>query len=307
MLSSASRTVILAVAATLALAAAAAAAEAGGSGGAAGAAASGGAGAAADASSGGGGAGEDKAGGGFTAETAQGAAAGATPPAVSAWDPFETINRATFKFNSMFSSDVSQPVANAYRQYVPTAVQNGLDNAFTNLREPLTAVSSAVQGDFHNAGASAGRFAINMTAGIFGLIDVATEAGWVSRSEDIGSTLCTYGVRPGPYIVIPFLGPATVREAVGMAGAYAFAYNTAPGGHGWNAIGYISTDRVVASLSAKRPPSPGDGDPYIRQRDGYLALRQDICSHKIPPGQLKGGPIGIITRVVPADPPQTGK
>ena len=130
----------------------------------------------------------------------------------TAWDPLESLNRASFDLNAALAKTIAEPVAAAYQSAVPAPIQSGIDDFFTNLREPVTAVSSGLQGDFQNAGVSVGRFAIHSTVGIVGLFDVATQMGWVSRPEDIGATLCSYGVHSGPYIVVPILGPTTVRE-----------------------------------------------------------------------------------------------
>jgi phospholipid-binding lipoprotein MlaA len=234
----------------------------------------------------------------------------------SASDPWQTLNRATFSLNAAIASEIGEPVTEAYRKAVPEPVQAGIDNVFTNLREPLTAVSSGLQGDFNNAGVSIGRFAINTTAGIVGIFDVATAMGWVSRPEDIGATLCAYGIQTGPYLVLPVLGPSTVRETVGLVTTYAVVgYGVA----GDSTFGYIVTDRVVAGLSNRQgtpaaAPTPASGqqaavtdqpaapaaptaDPYLAQRDAYLELRQEICNDAIPATQLKASPLGNITRV----------
>src|SRR3954452_11260889 len=123
-------------------------------------------------------------------------ALGAMAPALAddaIWDPWEALNRASFSFNAALAKIIAEPVTAAYQRAVPQPVQTGIGDFFTNLREPVTAVSSGLQGDFQNAGVSVGRFAINSTVGIVGLFDVATEMGWVSRPEDIGATLCSYG------------------------------------------------------------------------------------------------------------------
>jgi len=231
-----------------------------------------------------------------TCASAQSGGAGAAPAAradSAVWDPLESINRATYNLNSMLWSAVVQPVTGAYRSNIPPAVQTGLDNAFTNLREPLVAVSSGLQGDFHNAGLSLGRFAINTTEGILGIYDVATPQGWVSRSEDFGSTLCTYGIGTGPYIVLPFLGPSTAREATATIATYALGYGLRVLG-GRAATAYFLADRSVAVVN--RPVLPPIADPYILQRDAFLALRRDVCSHALAPGQLKAGAFGSVTR-----------
>jgi phospholipid-binding lipoprotein MlaA len=222
----------------------------------------------------------------------------AMPPAfaqsagTAAWDPLEELNRATFAFNGAVAMALA-PVVVAYRETVPDVVQAGVDNVFTNLREPVTAVASGLQGDFDNAGVSAGRFAVNLVAGIGGILDVATEMGLVSRPEDIGSALCSYGIEPGPYVVLPLLGPSTGREAVGLIAMYSVGYDL--GGEG--IVGYYIADGAAARLSdMSPPPETQPADPYAEQRDAYLALREQICKDALPGTRLKASPLGVIIR-----------
>ncbi len=211
---------------------------------------------------------------------------------VTAWDPLEDLNRATFAFNSAVATVIA-PVIGAYREMVPEAVQTGVDNVFTNLREPLTTVSSALQGDLDNAGISARRFAVNLVAGIGGIHDAATPMGLVSRPEDVGSALCSYGVSAGPYLVLPLLGSSTSREALGLAVAYSVGYELSDD----FAARYYLADGIVAKLSDARTRSAaGPTDFYAEQRDAYVALREEICQDALPPADLKASPFGTIIR-----------
>jgi phospholipid-binding lipoprotein MlaA len=221
----------------------------------------------------------------------------ATAPVLAAdtiWDPWESFNRASFSLNAALAKSIAEPITTAYQKALPEPVKTGIDDFFTNLREPVTAVSSGLQGDFQNAGVSVGRFAINTTVGIIGIFDPATEMGWVSRSEDLGATLCTYGFSPGPYIVVPILGPTTAREAVGALGAYYALAGFVTGDATFN---YLVTDRVAATVSTKsadvtpaagaQPVAEALGDPYAAQRDAYAAFRADLCKDAIPATDLK--------------------
>lgn len=232
------------------------------------------------------------------AGTALAAALVAAPPAfaqsaeTAAWDPLEELNRATFAFNGAVATALA-PVVVAYRETVPDTVQVGLDNFFTNLREPLTAVSSGLQGDFDNAGVSASRFAVNLVAGIGGVLDVATGMGLVSRPEDLGSALCSYGIEPGPYVVLPLLGPSTGREAAGLIAMYSVGYEFG----GEEIVTYYVADGAAARLSdMSLPPETPPADPYVAQRDDYLALREQICEDGLPGAELKASPLGAIIR-----------
>jgi phospholipid-binding lipoprotein MlaA len=222
----------------------------------------------------------------------------AAPPAfaqsaeTAAWDPLEELNRATFAFNGAVAMALS-PVIGVYRETVPGAVQAGVDNVFTNLREPVTAVSSGLKGDFDNAAVSAQRFAVNLVAGLGGILDVATEMGLVSQPADFGSALCSYGIEPGPYVVLPLVGPSTGRDAVGLIAMYSVGYEVSND----LAVSYFVTDGVAARLAdSRRRCEPPPTDPYVEQRDAYLALREQICADGIPADQLKASPAGRIIR-----------
>lgn len=131
------------------------------------------------------------------------------------YDPIEPVNRAIFDFNDTVDEYVLEPVARAYRDNLPDAVQTGVGNFFENLRYPSYLVSDIFQGKFEQALDHTGRFLINTTVGIGGLIDFATEWGLPVHDEDFGITLAYHGVPAGPYLVLPILGPSSVRDGVG--------------------------------------------------------------------------------------------
>jgi phospholipid-binding lipoprotein MlaA len=189
-------------------------------------------------------------------------------------------------------------MATAYDSAVPASVRAGVDNVFTNLREPLTVVASGLSGDLNNAGLSAGRFAINTTVGLAGVYDVATGMGWVSRPTDFSTTLCHYNVPAGPYLVLPFIGSSTVRDAVGVLAAYWATFWVLDE---W-APAYIVADRAVAystSRSAAVPAAAAAGDAYVVQRDQYQTLRAGVCDGSIPGDRLKAGPLGRVVEAAP--------
>jgi len=222
--------------------------------------------------------------------------AAAQTPGTAVWDPFESFNKAVYSFNEAFSSAASTPLAQAYRDNVPVGVRTSVDNFFTNLREPLTALSSALQGDMSNAGLSLGRFAINSTAGIGGLFEVATALDWRSKPQDLGVTMCSYGVPAGPYIVLPFIGATTARESAGILATYSLVYNVS---HDW-APGAIVLDRS-ASIANDRPLGDAVGlsapKTYEEERDAYLAFRTKLCDGTVAQQDLKASPLGSLMRV----------
>ena len=131
------------------------------------------------------------------------------------YDPFETINRAIFSFNNVADRIVLEPIAKGYKK-LPSPLQTGISNFLSNLRAPLVVLNQVLQGQGENAFQTTGRFFVNSTVGIFGLIDVAEKMGLEEKEEDFGQTLATWGVGDGFYIVLPLFGPSNVRDTTGM-------------------------------------------------------------------------------------------
>lgn len=147
------------------------------------------------------------------------AAKPAAPPAVTgeetANDPAEPVNRAIFKANVAVDHAVVRPVAQAYVEHVPDAVREGVHNVVQNLKEPATAVNDLLQGNVKKAWQSVARLAVNTTAGAAGMVDVANKLGLPPHSTDFGETLAAWGVKEGPFVELPLLGPSSARDAVG--------------------------------------------------------------------------------------------
>ena len=130
-------------------------------------------------------------------------------------DCFEKLNRATFKFNQGLDKVIIKPIAKGYRN-LPNGVQKGTKNAVTNLSNLITIPNNILQGDIKTAIINTGRLAINTTVGLLGTIDVANKMGFPKyEKEDYGQTLGAWGVGPGCYIVLPVLGPSTIRDTAG--------------------------------------------------------------------------------------------
>ena len=129
-------------------------------------------------------------------------------------DCFEGLNRATFKFNQSLDTVVFQPIANVYRK-LPSPARKGVSNSLENLSHLTTIPNNILQGDFKQAGVNTGRFIINTTLGILGLIDVAAYLGFSGfEKEDYGQSFAKLGAGPGCYVVLPVLGPSTARDTV---------------------------------------------------------------------------------------------
>ena len=132
-------------------------------------------------------------------------------------DCFENINRTTFAFNQALDGIIFQPVASVYKK-LPSPVKNGVSNSLQNLSNLVTIPNNILQGDFALAGSNTGRFLINSTAGILGLVDVAQYLGMSDYvKEDFGQSFAKLGAGPGCYIVLPVLGPSTMRDTVSSA------------------------------------------------------------------------------------------
>ena len=132
-------------------------------------------------------------------------------------DCFEKVNRATFAFNQALDGIIFKPIASAYRTF-PSPIKNGVSNSLDNLSNLITVPNNILQGDFTKAGINTGRFLINTTVGVLGLVDVAQYLGLnETEKEDYGQSLAKHGVGPGCYIVLPVLGPSTARDVVGSS------------------------------------------------------------------------------------------
>jgi phospholipid-binding lipoprotein MlaA len=137
---------------------------------------------------------------------------------VTANECHEGLSRAMFKFNHTLDGAIFEPVARGYRS-LPAGLIHGTSNVVNNLRSLLTLSNNVLQGDFKKAGNTAGRFAVNSTLGVLGIWDPATKLGLEDHGkEDFGQTIGTWGASSGCYFVLPFLGPTTARDAVGLVG-----------------------------------------------------------------------------------------
>ena len=131
-------------------------------------------------------------------------------------DPLEKVNRASWTFTWDYADKyVIKPAATAYTEYTPTFLRSGLHNMALNLNEPSSFINNLLQGKFSNAGKSAGRFILNSTVGLLGFFDPASDFGWTGTQEEFGEVLAVYGVDDGPYLVVPVLGPSSVRDEFG--------------------------------------------------------------------------------------------
>ena len=137
-------------------------------------------------------------------------------------DPFEKYNRAVFKFNDGFDRAILKPVAKGYRKVVPGAVRKSVGNFFRNLLEPTTIINDVLQGKFEQAVLDTARFIFNSSFGLLGFFDISTVAGIERHQEDFGQTFAVWGFKPGPFIMLPFIGPTNLRDGIGLLPYYLY-------------------------------------------------------------------------------------
>lgn len=191
-------------------------------------------------------------------------------------DPLEGYNRAMFKFNDTVDQVALKPVATAYKKVTPSFVQTGVGNFFGNLSDVWSAVNNLLQGKGEAGLQDVVRVSMNSTFGILGLIDIASQAGIPKHNEDFGQTLGWYGIQPGPYVMLPLLGPSTVRDTVAlpldMTGdpwRYKDPVNV-------RTIGTVTriVDKRAALLDATNLMEAAALDRYEFIRDGFLQARE---------------------------------
>lgn len=195
------------------------------------------------------------------------------------YDPWEGFNRAMFGVHRAVDNAVLEPVARGYRVITPRPVRGGVRNFLRNLNAPVIFANDLLQGEFKRAGSTAGRFAINSTIGIAGILDPATSIGLERHEEDFGQTLAVWGVPSGPYLFIPLLGPSNIRDGAGRGVDIALDPIT------WADFDDIDTFRVSRSVLGALSTREGlldpidqieaqGGDLYITYRSAYEVARQ---------------------------------
>jgi phospholipid-binding lipoprotein MlaA len=200
----------------------------------------------------------------------------ADAPSMYTYDPFERINRFTYRVNARFDEHVFLPVTNGYRR-IPTPVRSSVHNFFRNLGEITSTANYILQWRLGNGARSLGRFVINTTLGIGGLFDVASKIKLPGEPTGFAATLSTWGVHPGPYLVIPLLGPSTLRDGIGFLGDYGLEY-------GINFVdlyrGYQSYGLGVVNAVDQRANIDfryyGSGSPFEYETIRFLYVHRDL-------------------------------
>ncbi len=201
-------------------------------------------------------------------------------------DPLEGFNRAVYQFNDDIDRAVMRPVAEGYQKITPRFIDDGITNFFNNLNDVTVLINDLLQLKFAQAASDLSRLAWNSTVGLLGFIDVATPMGLEKHNEDFGQTLGYWGVGPGPYLVLPFLGPSSVRDGFGTAVDY---YGANPVSDledpetRWGLIALNLVDTRAGLLRASRVLDTAALDPYAFLRDAYLQRRQNLVYDGSPP------------------------
>jgi phospholipid-binding lipoprotein MlaA len=189
-------------------------------------------------------------------------------------DPWERMNRTTYRINDAFDRAILKPVAKGYRKVTPGVVQTGVRNFFDNLSYPVVMLNDLLQGQFKPFVYDSVRLVVNTTLGIGGILDPATVAGLDKNDRDFGQTLGKWGVKSGPYVVLPFLGPCDVRDSFGKL-ADEFSSPRHYIRNRWVDYGFWVVDNVDirARLLDLDPLIQSAYDPYAFVRRVYLQHR----------------------------------
>lgn len=232
-------------------------------------------------------------------------------------DPYEGFNRKMYGFNDTVDDYVAAPISDAYRWITPQFMQTGIFNFFSNLKNINVVINDVLQAKFAQSAHDTGRFALNTTMGLGGFVDVAKHVGLEQNDEDFEQTLAVWGVPQGSYLVIPFLGPSTMR---GIPGA---ALDTAA-----NPASYVGLPIQLVSLLNTRANAEGALkfideaalDPYVFTRESFLQWRNNLATDGKSETSLdlddelneegansavKGGDTTVDNKITPASPVNT--
>ena len=199
-------------------------------------------------------------------------------------DPWESYNRSMHKFNDGVDKVLLRPISSGYDKVMPAPVKKVLGNVVNNLVYPSTIINLFLQGRFADAWTSSGRFLVNSTVGLLGIIDVATNMEIPLHDEDFGQTLAVWGWDSSRYFVLPFLGPSTIRDGFGRVG-----------NNYMDPVNYLATEKdiwapwIIDKLHARISLIPQEDainssyDPYIFIRDAWLQNREFKIYNGDPP------------------------
>jgi len=199
---------------------------------------------------------------------------GEAPETGASSDPWEGWNRKVHRFNNALDRAVIKPVARGYTRAIPSPVRTGVGNVFSNLGQPVSALNALLQGKPKQAGQSLARFVLNLTLGIGGLFDPASDANLPKGREDFGQTLALWGWKQSRYFELPFFGPRTVRDSFGLGGDLAASplrrIHDRPVRYGLGGLSLVDTRAQLLTTDSLREGVPDD---YALVRDAWLQHR----------------------------------
>jgi len=200
-------------------------------------------------------------------------------------DPLEDVNRVTHEFNEVFDDNIFEPISRAYKNYIPDFAKERVSNFFDNLRDVSTLGNQILQFKPIESITTLGRILVNSTVGLGGLFDVASNINLTTENEDFGQTMAVWGVETGPYVTLPFLGPSTLRDSIGI---YVDTNSPAKLINEMNDVGFVSAsvmnaiDQRVELLPITDLLDHSD-DLYIAMRSSYLQKRKyDVFDGDLP-------------------------
>jgi len=205
-------------------------------------------------------------------------------------DPLESYNRAVFSFNQHFDDAVARPVARTYKNITPHWMNTGITNFFSNLGDIVIMVNDILQLKFTQTASDAARFFFNSTIGLLGFVDVSTHLDLPKHNEDFGQTLGYWGVPSGPYFVLPFLGPSTIRDTVGLVTDTTqfdpvFTNASSATRNSLYVLNFVDTRADLLIVS--RLITSAALDPYSYTRNAYLQRRRYYIYDGNPPEEEK--------------------
>lgn len=195
-------------------------------------------------------------------------------PVVTPVDPYEGFNRSMYGFNMGLDKYLLKPVADGYKFITPNFMQTGVTNFFNNLKGINVVLNDLLQGKFEQSASDLGRFTTNSTIGLLGLFDVATDLGLQQNVEDFGQTLAVWGVNQGPYLVLPVLGPTTLRDGGGIVLDKAA-----------NPGSYVPGTGIIEGINERANAEGALNfideaalDPYVFTRESFLQYRNNLIN-----------------------------
>lgn len=215
---------------------------------------------------------------------AGGCATSPAPGDASPDDPWEPRNRSIYNFNDTLDGATLKPIAKGYRKIAPGFARQGVSNFMLNLGYPSVFINDFLQGKVRQGGADFARFLVNSTIGVAGFFDVATSMGLKENDEDFGQTLAVWGVPSGPYVMVPFFGPATVRDAPALIVDYFLDLRNYIGSTGvQDKLLLVDIIDLRTRLLSVEDLISDAYDPYLTIRDAWLQRRDYLIYDGDPP------------------------